>query len=517
MSSPQQAGPGLRLGCRDNDAELVRLTQLRQAADLRDGDGDAESAAACADALQPAALHALVERAQTATDPVRARKRAPSRRRASDGAPFLQCVAFAASAALRALARRPEAPRAMLCAVLFEAAAAPLEAESGAARGAKRRRVASETSPDADADSVAAASLQLLHGVLRDAADGEEALEPGALCAGVAASVAAASSAANSAAAAARTLHAARLLKSCLRRAAGEAAALCAAALESSPTLLPRLLAPSAPCAHRHVALSLLRAAAPVASPAVAAAVAVALACGCEALLMPPSAEDTPPSDAACWTPFTRGGTDDDDGGAMRRRALRAAALLCRAFADGAASSDASLRHRWATARAQAERNVPAALAHAWAHATRDAASAEACAAATCSMLAAEDDVLTETLTAAAAAGLGCPAALLAAASATLREDESLLLDLLLEAASGTHLLALLCAAGRALVALGADGDAARAAWRRRPGDAAARTVGRLGARLTRLHAAGLLPFNAAPLLRRLEDMRREADDAHEV
>jgi hypothetical protein len=74
MSSPQQASPGLRLGCHDNDVELVRLTQLRQAAECRDGDGDAESAATCTDALQPAALRALVARAQTATDPVRACK-----------------------------------------------------------------------------------------------------------------------------------------------------------------------------------------------------------------------------------------------------------------------------------------------------------------------------------------------------------------------------------------------------------------------------------------------------------
>ena len=83
------------------------------------------------------------------------------------------------------------------------------------------------------------------------------------------------------------------------------------------------------------------------------------------------------------------------------------------------------------------------------------------------------------------------------------------MLDMLLEESSGTHLLSLLCAAGRTLAAPGNVGQLARDAWRCRP--EAARTATRLAARLARLHTAGLLPFNATPLLRRLEAMRCEA------
>ena len=83
-------------------------------------------------------------------------------------------MAFAAAAALRALARRDGTLRARLCSLLLAAAA------SQPAQQAKRRRVAAATPPhgvDSGADAAAAASLVLLHALLRDAAaDGAEAL-----------------------------------------------------------------------------------------------------------------------------------------------------------------------------------------------------------------------------------------------------------------------------------------------------------------------------------------------------
>jgi hypothetical protein len=501
----------------DGDAALLRLTLLRVAAersvDAQRGSGDRLAAAVCAAALQDDRLCALA-RLLHASDPVRCARAA--RLRCCCHVTRLpvppQCVGFAAAAALRALARSPGAPCARLCELLFRTASAAADSRPAAdASPARKRRRQEVAAPPCDAGPAAVAALCLLKTLLKDmSAEDAPAPGAGALRAFLAACIGAAVVSADEA----RTLHAARLLTACMRRAsadnsAEEAAALCAAALEPRcALLLSLLLPPERPSACRHAALALVRAAAPVATTSCTAACAAALAAHATDLLAPPQAEAL--ASAASSSPFTRArcaGVDDDG---LRRRALLAAAVLARAAGAAAPGEAAAAAAVVAAARAAA----PPPLLAAWAAAASSDASADACAAALVELMHSEDDLLAESLcvatglapalaalrcddAAAAAARLCRPARLLAHACAAVRYDAGVLVDLLLASQSGIHLATFLCAAGRAAATGGADGPAAA--------DARTRACcAALRARVARLCAARLWPYDAKPLLRRL-------------
>lgn len=176
------------------------------------------------------------------------------------------------------------------------------------------------------------------------------------------------------------------------------------------------------------------------------------------------------------------------------------AALLARAASNG-------LRTRpdeWRSAVTLVLASVPPLLAVSWRAALASPAGSITAALVAC--LAAEDDLLLETLAALGgvtqlllalcAEGLApmvCPCALLAHLCEALGCDSSVLLDLLLDASAGQHLLELLCAAGRA-----------GPRWRKATSVAARRCVAALQASVGRLSQTGAFPYNATVLQGRL-------------
>ncbi len=309
----------------------------------------------------------------------------------------------------------------------------------------------------------------------------------------------------------ARAMHACSLAKSLLRGGADELSQEAARVLlkdvsEHAEALLSLLLPPACRVCSRHAGLVLLLTLLPRASDTSLASVcATALATHAADLLNPPPASlpSLPPQHASPFTPQATAHAWHGAGGALRRRALLVAmqaALFAAHSSDGLASLAAV---------------APPDVLSAWRQATCDDGACIATAAACVWLYEDEDDLLVTALATAAdlaavspaAARLCCPCRLLALLLRSVRCDASVLLDLLLASASGLPLLRFLLAASRAAEAQPMRWRAAlRAAHGGPDGQAAAQECLRaLRSSVARLTERRLFPFNAAPLLHRLD------------